>query len=417
MGPSVRAGWLASQVGKQRASAIGAGRRRVSAIAAGRRRAWAIGAALLVAAGAGGCAAASSSSLTVSGKTLAIYLSATPDSANPTTGQDVVDAEQLAFSQQGSQLGTFKLRLVKVANSTLSDNARAAIENTSSVAYLGETAPGSSADTLGITNAQDLLQVSPTDTALELTQATAAVPGAPDRYYESLKTYGRTFARVVPSTALEAKAQVQEMQAIGVKNLYVTQDGSQYGAAVAQAVRTDASGAGITLAKSATSADAMFFGGGSAASASHVLNAALGSNPSLKVFAPSALDQPSFASALSPSARSVYVSSPGFLPSGLTSGGRQFVASFKAAYGHTPVPEAIFGYQAMKSVLYALTKAGSSANDRGAVVKDFFSSPDPSSVLGPFTINSNGDTNLGPFVFSRLQAGTLVPFKSVQVQG
>ena len=35
-----------------------------------------------------------------------------------------------------------------------------------------------------------------TDTALELTQATAAIPSAPGAYYEARSTYGQTFARV-----------------------------------------------------------------------------------------------------------------------------------------------------------------------------------------------------------------------------
>ena len=61
----------------------------------------------------------------------------------------------------------------------LSDNARQAIGDSSSIAYLGELTPGASADTIGITNAEDLLQVSPTDTAVELTQVSPAVPNSP----------------------------------------------------------------------------------------------------------------------------------------------------------------------------------------------------------------------------------------------
>ena len=60
-----------------------------------------------------------------------------------------------------------------------SDNARTAIQDSTAIAYLGEILPGASADSLGIVNDQDILQVSPTDTAVELTQSTPAVPGAP----------------------------------------------------------------------------------------------------------------------------------------------------------------------------------------------------------------------------------------------
>jgi branched-chain amino acid transport system substrate-binding protein len=377
----------------------------------------AVGGAVALCLAVAGCGVASSSSVTAAGKTLVIYVSAPANLANSTSAQDVLDAERLAFSQQGSQIGSFKLRMVRVTAGKVSDNARSAIQNTSSIAYLGEIAPGLSADSLGITNAQDLLHVTPTDTALELTQASAAVPGSPDKYYESLKTNGRTFARVVPTTALEAKAQVQEMQSLGVRNLYVNSDGSAYGAAVALAVKNDASAAGITLAKGASGADAMFYGAASDAPAEHAFNGAVSSSPSLKLFAPSAVDDPTFASGLSPSARSVYVSSPGFLPSDLPPEGRQFVNAFTAAYHRAPSPEAVFGYEAMQAVLYALAKAGSSANVRGKVVDGFFGIRNRSSALGTYSINSNGDTDIGPFVFSRLRAGRLVPFKSLQVQG
>ena len=397
MRPSRRPGWLASQVEKRWIAVAGSA------------------AALCV--GAAGCAATSSSTVTAVGNSLVIYVSVPANLASSASAQDVLAAEQLAFSQQRGQVGSFRLRMAKVTANKVSDNARSAIQNKSSIAYLGEIPPGLSADSLGITNGQDLLQVTPTDTALELTQATAAVPGSPDNYYESLKNYGRTFGRVVPTTELEAQAQVQEMQSMGVKELDVSSDGSAYGASVALAVKNKAAAAGLSVATGTGGADAMFYGATSDAAAAHAFNAALSSSPSLKLFAPSAVDDPTFAAGLSSSARNVYVSSPGFLPGDLNAEGKAFVTAFKATYHRVPALEAVFGYEAMKAVLYAITKAGSSANNRGTVVREFFGIRNRSSVLGTYSINANGDTNIGPFVFSRLRSGKLVPFKSLQVQG
>jgi hypothetical protein len=148
---------------------------------------------------AAGCTRAGSS-VTASGTTLTVYASAPPGVAGSQAAADVLAAEQLAYRQAGSKLGSFKLQFAKLTGSKVSDNARTAIEDTSSIAYLGELDPGLSAESLGITNAQDLLQVTPTDTAAALTQTNSSVPGAPNRYYESLGTYGRTFARVVQTT-------------------------------------------------------------------------------------------------------------------------------------------------------------------------------------------------------------------------
>jgi branched-chain amino acid transport system substrate-binding protein len=364
----------------------------------------------------GGCAAASNTTVSVTGSNLTIYASAISSSATAQQSQDLFDAEQLALQQKGSQIGKFNIKLVRLQTAKASNNARTAISDTSTIAYLGEIPPGTSQDSAGITNAQDLLQVSPTDTALELTEPTAAVPGAPNRYYESLKTYGKTFARVVPNTAQEAKAQVQEMQSLGVKTLYVANDGSQYGTAIALAVKNDASPA-ITIAPVQAGADAMFYGAISGSAADRAFNGAAQSSPSIKLFGPSALDEETFASGLSPGIRHLYISAPGFLPKDLPSAGQKFVADFKTAYNRQPVPQAIFGYEAMAAVLDVLRQAGSSASNRSTVVKGFFAIKNRDSVLGTYSINANGDTSLAPFVFNRPQAGKLVPFKFVPAQG
>ena len=365
---------------------------------------------------AAGCQTASS--VSVSGSTLTLYASAPPGAATTQAAADVLAAEQLAFNQSGTKLGKFTLRFIKLGSAKPSDNARSAIEDTSSIAYLGELDPGVSSDSLGITNAQDLLQVTPTDTAAALTQVTAAVPNSPNRYYESLGSYGRTFARVVPTTAFEAKAQVQEMQALHVSKLYVSSDASQYGRTIAQAVRTDAQASSITIAASASGADAVFYGGVSEGAAAKVFNAAALATPAVKLFGPSALDTTAFAADLAPTARHVYISSPGFMTKDLsTTAQSEFLKPFQNAYHRVPSPQAIFGYEAMSAVLSVLKKAGASATDRATVVQDFFAIKNRDSVLGTYSINANGDTSLAPFVFSRLVNGKLVPFQSVQVQG
>jgi branched-chain amino acid transport system substrate-binding protein len=381
-----------------------------------RARPLTVAACTTLVAALGGCAAASSTSVSVTGRALTIYLSAPSQGLADQQTQDVLGAEQLALQQSGSQIGTFKINLVRVTSNKLSDNARTAIEDTTTIAYIGELAPGTSADTLGITNDQDVLQVTPTDTALELTEPTGAVPGAPTLYYEALKTYGRTFARVVPNAAQEAKAQVQEMQSLGVKKLYVSDDGSEYGKAIALAVKNTAA-APITVVSGQAGADAVFYGGSNVSAADRIFNATAQTSPGTKLFGPSALDNGSFAAGLSSAARNVYISAPGFLPKDVPPAGQKFLSDFKAAYGHSPAPEAIFGYEAMTAVLDVLKEAGSAASNRSTVVRDFFSIRSRASVLGTYSINANGDTSLAPFVFSRLKAGKLVPSKFVQVQG
>ena len=366
----------------------------------------------LLAVAVAGCTSngSGSSSVTVSGKTLAIYLSDAP-SSQPLVARDVLDAERLAWSQQSSHaVGGFMLQLNVVHGGEISDQARTVIQDKTAIAYLGEVVPHSSYASLGITNALDLLQVSPTDTALELTQASPVVPGSPGIYYESFSTYGQTFARVVPTTAEEAKAQVTEMHALGVSKLYVSSDGGPYGATIANAIKRDAPGGGITVVGSMSVADGAFYGTSSAATAEHFF---AGAGSSVKLFAPSALDDPSIAAQLS-SAGNLYVSAPGFLKQDLTPAGSQFVSQFTSTYGHAPVPQAIFGYEAMSAVLAVLREAGAQADNRSTVVHDFLGIRNRQSVLGTYSISSSGDTSLAPFVFSRVRQGNLVPFAQVQ---
>src|ERR1700758_2799049 len=337
-----------------------------------------------------GCSSQSNSAVSVTGSTLTIYGSQGgrgQGSAGGPAAADVLDAEKLALQQNGSKVGKYTVSFVPLHGAELSDNPRTAVQNQSAIAYLGEIMPGTSQVSVEITNELDLLQVSPTDTAVYLTQPTAVVPGAPGKYYPSNSSYHETFARVVPNTAQEAKAIVSEMQALHLSKLYVADGGQPYGAPIALEVRQDAPAHGLTVQSSPSGADAVFYGGNSVSAATAAVDRAADASPSAKLFAPSALYDATFAGGLSASAqRNLYVSSPGFTAKTLTPAGKQFESSFASAYGHAPAPEAIFGYEAMAAVLAVIKEAGASAGNRAAVVSDFRSIKDRTSVLGTYSI-------------------------------
>ncbi len=373
------------------------------------------GAACLAALAVAGCGASSSSSastaVSVTGHTLTIFISEPADIARDPAALDVVHAEQLAFATDRHEVKDFALALQPTFGKALSYNARLAITDPTTIAYLGEIAPGTSDQTVGITNALDLLQVSPTDNAIELGSRTPAVAGAPQSLFESFGTYGRTFARVVPSGAEEARADVAEMKAMGVSHLYVASDSSDYGRAMADAVSAAARAAGITVGGPLASAQAVFYGVQSPATAAHFFNRAATLAPHAKLFGPSSLNFGNFVPLLSAAAASrLYVSIPGYLPKDLPAAGRAFAAAFRIAYGHTPNTEAIFGYAAMSALIHVIAAEGRNANDRTAVVKEFLSLHKLPSVLGSYSLNSAGNTNLDAFVFAHVRAGRLVPF-------
>lgn len=363
-----------------------------------RYRGWALAAfgAAALSVGAGSCGVTSGP--TVTGTSLTIYIS-DPPGLSPQQ-QAVISAEEQAFSALKSQVSGFQLSLRPLHNAKLSAQARQAIDDSQAIAYLGEIVPGSSADSAGITNAEDLLQVSPTDNALELTQRTSAIPNAPSHYYESWSTYPHTFARVVPTSSREASVLVAEMQSLGVKTLQVQTDGSDYGRALRAAVAGFEPAASITSASSG--ADAVLYAGSSRAGAAAALNAAASADPRARLFVPSALADPSFLGTLSPAAqKQVFASTPG-LPASLAAGAPKF-----------PYPQALFGYAAMQAVIHVLARAGSKANDRSTVVKDFMRLRYTGSVLGSYAINQ-GDTSFDWFLIERLRSGRLVTVKALQ---
>jgi len=361
-----------------------------------------------------GCTASGSSggssSVIAKGHVLTIIVSEPSDLRLNPVAQDVVDAEELAYHQEFHQVTDYTLQLARVRLPVLSDNARRAIQDQSAIAYLGELAPGSSEQTVGITNAQQLLQVSPTDTALELGQTTSAVPGGPQHFFESWSTYGRTFGRVVPTSAQEAQAIVAQMASMGAGSVYVADDGSNYGRSIAAAVKADAGPKSIKISSTEQSASAIFYGGQSPTAAASFFNSAAASYPTSLLFGSSSLDTPAFLSTLTPAVKHLYISTPGIWPeAALSADGRSFMTAFARAYGHQPASQAIFGYAAMSAVLHVLAQAGRAADNRQTVARDFMRLNLTSSVLGPYKIDSAGNTSLDSFVLNRLSGGALVP--------
>lgn len=376
--------------------------------------------AALVVAGCGTSGSSSSSStVKITGNTLTLYIGSPTDTHGDPVVKDVVDAEQLAFKQLHGEVKDFRLKLFTLTGKTASDNARGAIIDKTAIAYLGEAQAGVSDQSVGITNALDLLQVSPTDNALELSDSTPAVNNTPKAYFESWGTYGRTFARMLPSGSQEALLLVQAMAAKHVKSLYISSDGSDYGRAIADAVASDAHKQGIAITKSRSGADAVFDGAMSPTAAASFFKQAAAAAPSATLYGPSALDSGAFAAAAG-SLANLYVTVPGIPSSELTPAGKRFDSDFKATYGHAPDSAAIFGYAAMQAVLHVLKEAGTGAGNRTTVVDDFLNQRKVSGVLGTYSINSGGNISIpadDAFMLAHPQGGKLVPVKRTTTVG
>jgi len=381
---------------------------------------------------------------TTASKDVTIYSSLPLQGASRVQSLDVQRGEDLALQERGGKAGACTVTYKKLDDSTAqagtwdpgatSANARKVANDDSAIALLGEFNSGASAISIPITNEAGILQVSPSNTALELTKdAGPDDKGAPEKYYP---TGERTYGRVVPADHIQGAAQADWMQEEGVKKLYVLDDKQVYGAGVAKTTADAAALRDIEVvgtdgidpkapnyrslaSKIADSgADAVFFGGivdNNAVQLWKDLGAAL---PDATLWGPDGVATSTFTNPLPTDlADRTYITVATINPKDYGPKGQKFFADFKSKYHQKVVqPYAIYGFEAMDVVLDSMERAGDSCNDRQAVIDEFFNTKDKEGVTGTYDIDDDGDVTLNQFGRHRIVNGELSPIKTVTVK-
>lgn len=354
-------------------------------------------------------------------------------------GSDVLDAERLALAQDGGRVGRYRVRLAALDASTpaagrsdpsqMSRNARRAADDPRTVAFIGELATGSSAISIPLLNAAGILQVSPFDTAMALTTRSVAVAGSPDRYYPKLTESGRTFARVVPSDRSQVDALLTELRRNRVRRLAILTDEDPSGRAIAVNLRAKARAAGIAVVAReeidvhvprhedaiarvrAARADAVLDATGARPGAARLWRELHAADPQLRLYAPASLADPTFVASLGAAARVAHVTRPVLAEGDDTPAAWRFARAFARRYGRAPIPEARYGYEAMRSVLAAIRRAEARSAagllTRRDVVRAYFETAPRGGVLGPYAIDAAGDTSLDGWAAYRVVDGAL----------
>jgi len=396
-------------------------------------------AAVVFAAAAAGCgAAAGERGYAVPGRSLTVYSGAPLRGVDRPGAEDLVAAERLALAQARGRAGRWRVRLRVLDDSGLgavrwnpaivSQNARRAAGDPRTIAYLGGSSSGATAVALPLLNQAGILQVSPGAGAVALTRADSAFPGSPEKYYPNERS-GRTFGRVVPSDSVEGAAIASWMARAGVRSAYLVDGGETDGTSVVSAVSARLRAHGIALAGSqsvapgradwgdvaraaaSSRADALLFAGSAQAGAASMFAAARAVDSRLALFGSSQLAQPAVAARLGPGAEGARIASPALPAAALPASDRRFRAAFRRAYGREPQAGAAFGYEAMRVVLDAIRRAGEDGNRRRAVVRAFFATDRPRSVLGSYSIDRAGDSTLTAYAGYVVRRGRLVPVR------
>lgn len=153
-----------------------------------------------------GCGADADQPTRVEGDTLTIYASLPAHGADAPSGADAAFGMRQALTAAGGTAAGRRVKLVILPSTrpedarwdpgTVEANAERAVDDPTTIAYLGELDQGGSAVSIPVTNRDDLLQISPADGLTSLTRRAPGRPRAgPERYYP---TGQRTFMRLVP---------------------------------------------------------------------------------------------------------------------------------------------------------------------------------------------------------------------------
>jgi branched-chain amino acid transport system substrate-binding protein len=374
--------------------------------------------------------------------TLTIYSSLPLHGPDRERSRDMVNAIKLGLQESGGKIGSLSVTYVSLDSSTAEqdgwardrvlDNARTAVRDFNSIAYIGDLDSPATALSLPLTNEGHILQVSPTSSYDGLTRPGSRRPAEPERFYPSgLDTFGR----VVPADHVQASALLGYMKSEGVRRLALLADRDLDGGGLADQILKAAPHQGIEVIDrgridartrdltgtaqdvASLKADAFLFAGGDAAGAARIYQAVAKADQRLLLFGPNDVsDDPAVQALPAAVLRRLRITSPLLPLRLLPRSAREFDARFRATFGRHPAPDALEAYEATRAVLDAIRAAGSKGNDRRAVTKAFLAIRNRRSVLGTYSIDRYGDTTLSTFAGNRLTRSGLMLDKVLKVR-
>ena len=395
----------------------------------------------------GGGNGGGSSNASGGGGSVTVYSSMPLQGAARPQSQKLVNGIKLALDQAGGKAGDITVKYTSLDDATpqagswtpeaTAANARKVAQDDGAIAYIGEFNSGATAISLPILNEAGVPQVSPANSAVGLTQkGPSAEAGEPDKYYPS---GNRTFARIVPTDAVQGAGMAQRMKEEGCTATFLANDKEVYGAGLADNIERAGESLGLKIAANeaidpkapnyrslagrmaSSGADCFAYAGITANNAVQLFKDIAAGNPDAKVLMGSdAVAEPAFTDpkegGLPPDvAKRVTLTAVGLAPQDYPPAGQKFFEDFKAAYGPgDPGQYAIFGYEAMSLVLDAIKRAGGDGTDRAAVLEQIMSTKDRESVIGKYSITDTGDTTLTNYGVYGIEDGSLKYIQAVE---
>jgi hypothetical protein len=86
---------------------------------------------------------------------------------------------------------------------------------------------------------------------------------------------------------------------------------------------------------------------------------------------------------------------------------RRMAAGYRRWFGAEPPPAALYGYEAMRTVLDAIREAGEDAQDRARVIAAYLGAEHRDTVLGDYRVTASGDVRAPRLGGFRVAGGAL----------
>jgi len=265
-----------------------------------------------------------------------------------------------------------------------------------------------------------LALVSPANTYVGLTHSgPGTAETEPGRYYP---TGRRSFVRVVVADDVQGAADALLARQLGLRRVYVLNDGESYGMGLAADFEATARRVGLKLVGAGvwnpaarsyaeiaarikqSAAEAVLLAGLVESNGGTLVRALrTGLGPRVRIMATDGFANfPVLLQTAGASAEGMTVSLPGLPPERLPKPGQAFVKAFGTAVGESPYGYSAYAAQAAEVLLAAIARSNGT---RASVTAELFKTRISNGLVGSFAFNRNGDPTEGAVTFYRIVHG------------
>jgi branched-chain amino acid transport system substrate-binding protein len=307
-------------------------------------------------------------------------------------------------------------------------NARYAAGRADVLAYIGTLDTDAAPYSIPITNAADLLMISPCNTYPGLTKPFE--PGEPDKHYP---TGRRNYLRTALSDDLQGMFAAQWAAELGAQRVFVLHDTEPCGRGVALPFADACRQLGVELVEppvgiepkqseyealaraiADSGAELVFYGGIIQNGAGPLWRDVRTAAPEITMMGPDTLFEHAFIRDAGAHAEGTLITFGGVPPALLEGKGRAFYDRYVERFEREPECYASSAYDAVGVILQAIERVGRA--DRAAITEAAFATRDFDGVLGRWSFDSNGDVDLRRGTRLTIRSGMFEPLAVLPIE-